>query len=202
MSKPDAPTPPSPQATATAQTNTNVSTAVANAYLGHVNQVTPTGNLDYNQTGSYGWTDPSSGYGTYNIPTFTATQTQTPQGQAIQNQDLAAQYNLAGMANAQSGRISGLLANSMDPNFNAAGYLAANPDVYQYALKRAGPDVKFLGRLTTAWRCQHPRRSNRLSGAVSWRCLRHRRRPQAQTYLGGHRPAPDQSRQSGPIATS
>ena len=48
MSKPDAPTPPDPQATAQAQTGTNVSTAVANAYLGHVNQVTPDGALDYN----------------------------------------------------------------------------------------------------------------------------------------------------------
>ena len=74
MGKPDAPTPPSVQDTARAATGTNVSTAVANAYLNNVNQTTPNGSLNYNQTGSYNWTDPSTG-SSYNIPTFTATQT-------------------------------------------------------------------------------------------------------------------------------
>jgi hypothetical protein len=125
MGKPDAPTPPDPIATARAQTGTNVSTAVANAYLGNVNQVTPTGTLDYNQSNSYQWTDPTTG-STYNIPTFTATQTLTPQGQAIQNQTLAAQYNLAGMANAQSARISGLLSNNLDLSGAPSGGNAQN----------------------------------------------------------------------------
>ena len=74
MGKPSAPTPPSVQDTARAATGTNVSTAVANAYLNNVNQTTPNGSLNYNQTGSYNWTDPSTG-SSYNIPTFTATQT-------------------------------------------------------------------------------------------------------------------------------
>jgi hypothetical protein len=113
MSKPDAPTPPNPYATAAAQTGTNVSTAVANSFLNNTNQVTPTGNLNYDVTGNYSWTDPSTG-STYNIPRFTATQQLTDQGRAIQNQNLGAQYNLAGMANAQSGRISGLLSNELD----------------------------------------------------------------------------------------
>jgi hypothetical protein len=69
--------------------------------------------LAYNQSGNYGWTDPTSGQ-TYQIPTFTATQTLTPQGQAIQTQNLAAQLNLAGMANAQSAKISNLLSNPMN----------------------------------------------------------------------------------------
>ena len=113
MGKPSAPSPPNPYQTAAAQTGTNVSTAVANAYLNNTNQVTPTGNLNYSASGNHAWTDPSTGQ-TYNIPTFTATQTLTPQGQAIQGQNLAAQYNLAGMANAQSGRIAGLLSHEMD----------------------------------------------------------------------------------------
>jgi hypothetical protein len=113
VSKPDAPTPPNPYATAAAQTGTNVSTAVANSFLNNMNQVTPTGNLNYDVTGNYNWTDPSTG-STYSIPRFTATQQLTDQGRAIQNQNLGAQYNLAGMSNAQSGRISGLLSQEMN----------------------------------------------------------------------------------------
>jgi hypothetical protein len=113
MGKPSAPTPPSVQDTARAATGTNVSTAVANAYLNNVNQVTPTGSLNYNPTGSYNWTDPSTG-SSYTIPTFTATQTLTPQEQAIQGQTEAAKYNLAGMANTQSANISSLLSQPMN----------------------------------------------------------------------------------------
>jgi hypothetical protein len=112
MGKPSAPTPPSVTDTAKAATGTNVSTAVANAYLNNVNQVTPQGNLSYGQTGSYSWTDPSTG-STYTIPQFTATQTLTPQEQAIQAQTQATQYNLAGMANNQSKSIASLLSQPM-----------------------------------------------------------------------------------------
>ncbi len=40
------------QQTAAASTPTNVGTAVANAYLGNVNQVTPDGSLTYSQSGT------------------------------------------------------------------------------------------------------------------------------------------------------
>lgn len=113
MGKPDAPTPPNPYTTAAAQTGSNVSTAVANAYLGNVNQNTPYGSLSYSPTGNYSWSDPSTG-STYNIPTFTATQTMSPMGQAISDQIQAAQLNLATMGNTQSAKIANLLANPMD----------------------------------------------------------------------------------------
>jgi len=109
MSKPDPPSPPNPIDTARASTGTNVSTAIANAWLNNVNQVTPYGAVDYNQTGSYTWTDPTTN-STYTIPRFTATQTLSPTQQAIQGQQEATQYNLAGMSNAQSQRISSLLS--------------------------------------------------------------------------------------------
>jgi hypothetical protein len=130
MGKPDAPTPPDPNRTAAAGTATNVNTAVANAFLNNVNQVTPTGSLDYNQTGNYSWTDPVTN-STYNIPRFTATQTLSPTQQAIQGQTEGAQYNLAGMANAQSGRIAGLLGSEMDtsgaPTAGNAGNITGVP---------------------------------------------------------------------------
>ena len=76
------PTPPSPTATAGAQTATNVSTALANSFLNNTNQVTPYGNLNYDQTGSYDFVDPSTGLH-YGIPRFTATQTLSPAEQAL-----------------------------------------------------------------------------------------------------------------------
>ena len=115
MSKNDPPTPPSPIATAAAQTGTNVSTAVANSYLNNVNQNTPDGSLSYDVTGNYSWTDPVSGQ-TYSIPRFTSTQTLSPQGQAIKDQTLGTQLNLATMGNQQSQRVSGLLSSPFDPN--------------------------------------------------------------------------------------
>ena len=108
--------PPDPRVTAAAQTGSNVSTAVANAYLNNVNQVTPNGTLNYSPTGSYQWTDPST-YQTYTIPTFTATQTLSPTQQNIQNLGDAAQTNLAGLAANQSG----FLANYMAQPFNLNG---------------------------------------------------------------------------------
>jgi hypothetical protein len=111
----DAPTPPNPIATAAAQTGTNVSTAVANAELSHVNQVTPTGSLDYSQRGTFSWTDPTTG-STYQIPQYTATQTPTDAQKAIQLQNEGAQKNLATLANTQSGSIGGILNNPFDIN--------------------------------------------------------------------------------------
>ena len=70
----DAPKPPDPVKTGAAQTATNIGTAVASQFLNNVNQVTPEGNLEYSQNGTYTFTDPVSGE-SYDIPTFTATQT-------------------------------------------------------------------------------------------------------------------------------
>jgi hypothetical protein len=124
MSKPEAPTPPNPIETARASTSTNVATGVANAFLNNVNQITPQGSLTYNPTGAYNWADPVTGTN-YSIPTFTATQTLSPQQQAIQGQQEATQFNMAGMANNQSQRISQLLGHEMDTSGLPA---AGNPN--------------------------------------------------------------------------
>jgi hypothetical protein len=120
---PDQPTPPNPLVTAAAQTGTNVSTGVANAFLNNVNQNTPSGSLRYDVTGNYGWTDPATG-STYQIPTFTSTQSLSPQQQAIQSQTDAAKMNMAGMANSLSGNV----ANQLSTPFSTAGApTAGNP---------------------------------------------------------------------------
>jgi hypothetical protein len=120
VSKPDPPTPPNPYQTAAAQTGTNVSTGVANSFLNNVNQITPEGSLNYDVTGNYSWTDPTTGHA-YNIPRFTSTQTLSPQGQALKAQNDATKMNLATMGNAQSSRVSNLLSTPFAPGGAAPG---------------------------------------------------------------------------------
>lgn len=143
----DAPTPPNPFITAAAQTGTNVSTAVANAYLSQVNQNTPEGSLSYAPTANYQWTDPATG-STYTIPTFTATQTLTPWGQAIKDQQTYAQYNLAGIANAQSAKVAGLLGQSVNisgaPNAGNAQNILNIPQA-QTSYDAGGPITMSYG---------------------------------------------------------
>lgn len=111
--KSSAPAPPDPKETSAASTSTNVGTAIANAFMGNVNQNTPDGSLRYDQTGTYTWNDPYTGR-TYEIPRFTATQTLSPEQQAIRNQQLQAQTNLAGLARQQSGFLQDYLARPAD----------------------------------------------------------------------------------------
>lgn len=106
---PDVPPPPDPKQTSAASTATNVGTAIANANLGNVNQVTPDGSVKYDQTDTYTWNDPYTGQ-SYDIPRFTATQTLSPQQQAIKDQTDSAKLNLGGLANQQSGFLQDYLA--------------------------------------------------------------------------------------------
>lgn len=99
-----APKAPSPKATAAASTSTNVGTAIANTMMGNVNQVTPDGSLSYSQSGTHSWRDPYTGK-TYDIPTFTATQSLSPEQQAIKQQQDAAGLNLASLGNSLSGSL-------------------------------------------------------------------------------------------------
>ncbi len=73
---PAAPKAPDPGQVSADQTKSNVSTAIANATLGNTNQVTPYGNLTYTQTGG-------QQVGDNFVPSYTATQTLSPQQQAI-----------------------------------------------------------------------------------------------------------------------
>ena len=128
--KDDPPQPPSPTATAAAQTGTNVSTAIANSYLNQVNQVTPDGNLTYETTGNYGYTDPSTGL-SYNIPQKTATQTMSPQAQAIKSEQDQTKFTLAQMSNNLSKNIAGHLSQPLNLSGAPGGGQADN--LYGYA---------------------------------------------------------------------
>ena len=106
---------------------------MANAFLNNVNQNTPEGSLRYDVTGNYGWTDPSTGH-TYNIPTFTSTQSLSPQQQLLKGQNDATKLNMATMGNQQSQRVSNLLSTPFNPTGGGApqggqvGWLMDDPD--------------------------------------------------------------------------
>lgn len=140
MGKPKAPTPPDPKETAAAQTGTNVSTSIANAALGNVNQVTPYGNLTYNQSGTHKFTDPTTGK-TIDVPTYTATQTLSPSQQAIFEQSQQAQGNLAKIGNQQSAFLADYLNKPMDFSNLPAGGDASKINTPQYQQFQSGPQL-------------------------------------------------------------
>lgn len=111
MGKPKPPKPPDPKETGAAQTGTNIGTAIANNTMGMVNQITPDGSLTYDQRGTQTYTDPFTGK-SYEIPQYTATQSLSPEQQAIQEQNRAAQLNLAETANERSGFLREYLPGS------------------------------------------------------------------------------------------
>ena len=131
-----APAPPDPKETAAAQTGTNVATAVAQSHLNNVNQVTPYGNLTFDQTGTYQFNDPNSG-NVYDLPTYTATQSLSPTGQQLLDLNNQTQLNLAGIGADQSDRISTLLANPLDPDS-----FTARSDPRSVGL----PDIEGIGQ--------------------------------------------------------
>ena len=106
------PKPPDPRETAAASTGTNVSTAIANAWLGNINEVTPDGKTTVNQTGTQSMFDPYTGK-TYEIPTFTRTTELSQNQQDIKSQQDAASLNLATLGN----NLSGTLGQQLTGNF-------------------------------------------------------------------------------------
>ena len=136
-----APKPPDPQETAAAQTGTNVSTAIANAFLGNVNQVKPQGSLTSDQTGSFSFADPNSrdpdNPTVFDIPMFTATQTLSPQGQALQSINDQTQTNIATVGRDQSGRIGELLGEPI-----TLGNEATEARLFELGSARLGPQFE------------------------------------------------------------
>lgn len=135
MGKKSGPKPPDPMKQAEAQTGTNIGTAVANAYLGNVNQVTPEGSLAYDQSGTYTWQDPSTGK-SYDIPRFTMTQTLSPEQEELRQIGVGTERNLALTGQEQSGRIRDLLGTPVD-----LGNEATEARLFELGRKRLDPAI-------------------------------------------------------------
>lgn len=100
---------PDPMQTAQAQSGMNRDTAISQQQLNMVNQTNPWGSVNYDQSGTTSYVD-SSGK-TVTLPSFTQTTTFSPEQQAIFDKSQAAQSNLAGIAQNQSGIVSDTLSN-------------------------------------------------------------------------------------------
>lgn len=99
-----APKAPDPAKTAAAQTESNKATAVSQYGLNATNQVTPYGNLNYTQSGS--WSD--------GTPHFTATQTLSPEQKQLYDQQTQLGSKLNNLAIGQTDRLSGVLSSPVD----------------------------------------------------------------------------------------
>lgn len=135
MGKPSAPAAPDPKETSAASTGTNVATAIANAGLNSVDQVTPDGSLTYETIGYETMTDPYTGQ-TYQIPKRRATQTLSEANQAIKSNTDQAGINLSGLASDQSAAIRDRLNTPFEFNNQDAADWA-----YDIGASRLNPEL-------------------------------------------------------------
>lgn len=127
---------PDPMQTAQAQAGLNRDTALTQAQLNMINQVTPTGNLTYNQTGTNRFQDSRGKW--IETPAYTATTTLSPEQQAIFNKTQAAETNLAGIAEQQSAFLGDYLKKPFEFNNQAAEDWA-----YDIASRRLIPEQEM-----------------------------------------------------------
>ena len=108
-SSPSPPPAPDPVATAAAQSKTNKETAITQTGLNATNQVTPYGNLTYSQGGT--WAD--------GTPHYTATQTLSPEQQALYNQQTEYGKLTGQLGIDQTKKLSELLSQPVNLNNEA-----------------------------------------------------------------------------------
>lgn len=113
MGKKSAPRAPDPLLTASAQTATNIGTAIAQARLNNVNQVTPDGSLTFSEIGNTPFVDPNTGVVTQ-IPRFQAEQSLSLSQEEIQRRTDATEVNLAGIARDQSAFLQNYLSSPVN----------------------------------------------------------------------------------------
>ena len=126
---------PDPVATAQAQAGVNLSTAVTQQNLNMVDQVNPWGTTTYTQNGNMRFKDSFGNW--VEVPRYTQTTNFTPEQQAIFDKSQAAQTNLAGIAEDQSGRVAETLANPFEfDNQDAADW------AYDLSMSRLRPEME------------------------------------------------------------
>lgn len=106
MKSQKAPEAPNPTKTANAQTTSNVNTAIANSWLNNANEVGPTGNVTYTQTGT-------QRVGNQDIPQFTKTTTLSPEQQKLYDQQTALGSQMNDIAGRQLTTLDGVLSSPL-----------------------------------------------------------------------------------------
>lgn len=166
MSKPSAPAAPDPNALAQAQSGVNKETAIAQADLNRINQVTPYGTLNYTSvrpqietiTGEDGVTRYRVGNKTAGdmanaqqlvdqaIPQYTATTNLSPEQQTLYNLQTQGQTALGNLGVGQLGRIQNAVAQPFSYNGMTSGVSTIDPNSagrLQYGVQ--GSDMSGLG---------------------------------------------------------
>lgn len=139
-STPSAPAVPDYTGAAQATAQGNLEAARAAAAANRVNQITPYGNLKYEQTG----TD------SYGNPTWTATQSFSPDQQAIYQQDVDASKGLGTSINAALGRVQQGMQEGFNPNLPAINYGGQTPDLKtDFGRAPTAQNVDAAGNLKT-----------------------------------------------------
>lgn len=116
--------------TAAAQSGMNRDTAVSQQLINMTDQVNPWGSVNYSPNGSTSYVD-STGK-TVSIPRYTQTTNLSPEQQEIFNRTQAAETNLAGLAQEQSGMLQGYLSKPFE---------FENSDAEQWAYDLASPRI-------------------------------------------------------------
>ena len=115
MKAPKAPSQPNPYTVAGAQTSSNIATALAQQLMGQTNQTTPYGSLNYSQSGTNSYTDPTTGK-KVTIPQFTAATTLSPAQQDLLKQEEQFDKMYNNIALQQTGAIGQHLSTPFDYN--------------------------------------------------------------------------------------
>lgn len=132
MKSPKPPAAPDPVQTAAAQTASNRETAIWNAALNNINQVTPYGNLTY--------TKEDQGEGL--PPQYTSTITLTPEQQSIYDSMTRSEQGLANLGEQQIGRIT----ESVSSPYSYAG-LGGEISPEDVATQQANAESAYMARL-------------------------------------------------------
>jgi hypothetical protein len=132
-SSPPPPTP--PKETSAAQTGANISTAIANNFMSNANLIGADGSTQMtNQTGTYQFTDPYTGQ-SYDIPTFTRTESLSPIRKETLDLNNEAYRNLATVGRNTSQQLIGNMAKQL-----TAADLGPRPELGQL---RTSYDTEF-----------------------------------------------------------
>lgn len=130
-----APSPPNPYQTAAAQTASNKETAITQAGLNMVNQVTPDGSLTYSQNGS--WSD--------GTPRYTATQVLSPNQQQLKTIGDQTNLSLAQTGQSQAAKLGGILGTPVD--FSSAPELRSKIGANDFSADRQRVEQALFDRL-------------------------------------------------------
>ena len=128
---PSAPAAPDYRAAAQETASGNLDAARAATAANRVNQVTPYGNLDYTQSG----TDP------YGNPTWTATTSLSGVGQQLLNNQNQASLGLGSTINSALGRTQEMMSQGFNPNLPQVG-INAGQNYQDAAMQRLAPQLQ------------------------------------------------------------